>query len=207
MAVDSITIEGHIGQVNDETRVPVFGAHNVLNLQVAAAVALASGMNPENIWKALPLCHSAWGRNQFIQTQVGAEILFDAYNANPDSMAALLDNLEKLKLKGRKIGFFAEMLELGDYSSTAHRELGEKVGRSGFDAVAFYGEHAAEFAAGLSLAGFKNKSIISTTYEESLASSLVSMLKMDDLVLVKGSRGMKMERFVQLCQPLNFESK
>jgi UDP-N-acetylmuramoyl-tripeptide--D-alanyl-D-alanine ligase len=179
----------------------------VTNLRVAAAVGLAVGLKPEQILKALPLCRTSWGRNQFIETKKGAEILFDAYNANPDSMKALLANVPILAIPGKKIGYFAEMLELGPEAPDAHRQLGEEVGRAGLDVVSFYGPHAGPFAEGLKVSGFSKKQFISDTYEESVARELAGMLQKNDLALVKGSRGMKMERFVLLCDPLDFATK
>jgi UDP-N-acetylmuramoyl-tripeptide--D-alanyl-D-alanine ligase len=205
--MNSLTVEGQIQGVEKKVEIPVFGAQNMTNLRVVATVGLSCGMTPEQIWTALPLCKTAWGRNQFLETKRGAQILFDAYNANPDSMKALLQNVPALASRGRKIGVFAEMLELGDYAPAAHRELGEQVGRSGLDVVYFYGPDAAAFEAGIKASGFSKKLFISDTYEESIASEVAHMLDKEDLALVKGSRGMKMERFVFLCDPVNFEAK
>ena len=207
MSMRSLRIDGEIGGVPGEVEVPVFGAHNLTNLQVAASVALALGLTPEQIWRALPLCRTSWGRNQFLETKSGSEILFDAYNANPDSMKALLENVQILTTNGKKIGVFGEMLELGEASEPEHRELGQQVARAGLDVVYFYGPHASAFEAGMRDGGFSKLSFISNTYEESVASKLAGMLQKEDLVLVKGSRGMKMERFVRLCEPVGFEEK
>jgi UDP-N-acetylmuramoyl-tripeptide--D-alanyl-D-alanine ligase len=207
MTMRDLSVEGTVGGVAGRAKVPVFGAQNVTNLRVAASVALALGMTPERIWKALPLCRTSWGRNQFLETKIGAEILFDAYNANPDSMKALLENVSILSTAGKKIGVFAEMLELGDEAPHAHRELGERAGRAGLDIVFFYGPHATDFEAGLRASGFSKNSFITNSYEEKLATQLVHMLDKGDLVLVKGSRGMKLERFVTLCSPIGFEAK
>lgn len=207
MTMRSLTITGHIMGMPGEATVPVFGAQNLTNLCVAAACGSAAGMTAALIWDALPNCKTTWGRNQFVQTKSGAEILFDAYNANLDSMKALLDNMKLLEGTGQKIGVFGEMLEMGEHSGPGHRELGEQVGRAGFDVVYFYGKPSAEFAAGVKSSGFSKTLLISNAYEEKLASEVARMLQDGDLVLVKGSRGMKLERFVLLCDPVNFENK
>jgi UDP-N-acetylmuramoyl-tripeptide--D-alanyl-D-alanine ligase len=207
LTMSSITLEGNIAGVKGESKVSVFGEQNLTNLMVAASVALAIGMKPEEIWKNLERCKTNWGRNQLVHLKSGAELLFDGYNANPDSMKALLENVKLLQSKGKKVGVFAQMLELGDQSQNFHQELGEMAGRSGFDMVWFYGADAQAFERGLKSSGFHNKSIISNGYEESLASEVASMLNEHDTVLVKGSRGMKLERFVMACDPLDFSLK
>ena len=96
------------------------------------------------------------------------------------------------------------MLELGEVSSNAHYEIGEKAGKSGLDVIWFYGNHATDFEAGVKASGFNKKLYISITYEDSLASQISSVLKNGSFAFVKGSRGMKMERFVMMCRPLHF---
>ena len=134
-------------------------------------------------------------------------MIFDAYNANPDSMKALLDNVRLLDVKGRKVAVLAEMLEMGDAAAELHRQLGREVADADIDIVWFYGSSAADFELGLKDRGFNKKSFISNSYEESLASTVGSMLKTEDLVLVKGSRGMKMERFLPFAGAPEIQSK
>ncbi|MFN7455417.1 MAG: UDP-N-acetylmuramoyl-tripeptide--D-alanyl-D-alanine ligase [Pseudobdellovibrionaceae bacterium] len=204
LEMSGFTVRGRIGSQEAEARVPVFGAHNLTNVMVAAALGLAAGLTPDQIWKALPLFKTNWGRNQLVQTKTGAEILFDGYNANPDSMKALIDNVRLIRNAGKKVGVFGQMLEMGPFASEAHRELGEWAGRAGFDYLWFYGESAPEFQAGAKASGFSKNLMISNAYEDSLATELASVLNRGDIALVKGSRGMKLERFVLACQPTNF---
>lgn len=205
--MSSILVNGHIGGVEGQSRIHIFGEQNLVNLMVAASVALASGLTPAEIWKTLDRCKTNWGRNQLVKLKSGAELLFDGYNANPDSMKALLENVRLLRSKGQKVGVFAQMLELGDQSVDLHRELGEMVGRASLDVVWFYGADAPAFEAGLKSSGFSKTSVVSKSYEDSLASRVASMLKLHDTVLVKGSRGMKLERFVLACDPVDFSLK
>jgi UDP-N-acetylmuramoyl-tripeptide--D-alanyl-D-alanine ligase len=92
-------------------------------------------------------------------------------------------------------------------SAQLHQELGKSVGQTGFDDIWFYGDDHKAFEAGLKASGFSKKSMISASYEDSLASQVASMINDHDTVLVKGSRGMKMERFVMACDPLDFSLK
>jgi UDP-N-acetylmuramoyl-tripeptide--D-alanyl-D-alanine ligase len=203
MTLESMVVTGRILGVLGRAEVPVFGAQNLTNLMVASSVGIALGMEPKQVWEALGFCKTIWGRNQIVHTKSGAQILFDAYNANPDSVGALLDNLPIIKAPTR-MAVLAEMLELGPESATSHFEIGQKAGASGLDLIYFYGEHFADFTAGVKASGF-NKTLLATkTFEESAAKELAHKLKSGDFIIVKGSRGMKMERFVQACDPLDF---
>ncbi len=207
LTMASIVLQGSIAGIAGEAEVFVFGEHNLINLMVAASIALACRLTPQEIWAALPRCKTNWGRNQLVHLKSGAELLFDGYNANPDSMKALLDNVKLIKSGGKKVGVFAQMLELGESSAALHQELGKQVGAAGFDAIWFYGADQMAFEAGVKASKFSKKIMISDTYKDVLASELASVLKLSDTVLVKGSRGMKLERFVMACEPLDFSLK
>jgi UDP-N-acetylmuramoyl-tripeptide--D-alanyl-D-alanine ligase len=102
--LNGLHLVGHIGGEKGEAQVKSFGRQNVVNLMAASSLALAAGLKPKDIWAALPLCAGAWGRNQWLEHDSGARVLFDAYNANPESMSALLKNLyELMDVPGRRI--------------------------------------------------------------------------------------------------------
>jgi UDP-N-acetylmuramoyl-tripeptide--D-alanyl-D-alanine ligase len=204
LTASHIQITGKIAKEHSEQKIPIFGQHNLTNLMVAASVGLATEMPAAQIWKGLGNCRSTWGRNQIIKTKIGADILFDGYNANPDSMKALLENVSLIKNPGKKWAVFAEMLELGELSSALHFELGKLVGQNQFDGIWFYGPHAPDFESGLKKSGYTKNAVITKSYEDSLASDVASMLHPQDILFVKGSRGMKLERIVQACQPIGF---
>ncbi len=207
MSMEFLNVYGHIGSFQGEAKIPIFGQHNLTNLMAAACVGLAVGLTPFQIWSALPLCRTTWGRNQLVITETGAQVLFDGYNSNPDSMKALVENIPLLFSSGRRIGIFAEMLELGALSSTLHRSTGELVGTSCLDEIWFFGPHAEDFIQGLQRAGFKGKTRSSINYDPQISREIAQSLKKDDLVLVKGSRGMSLERFVKMTRPLDFHLK
>lgn len=196
-------IRGHAG----ETKVSVFGAQNLVNLMAAASLGLAVGMSPEQVWQALPLCRTNWGRNQLVNLKSKAQMIFDAYNANPDSMRALIENIKLLKNPGKKIGVFGEMLEMGEQAPALHRELGALVGKAGFDKVYFIGAHALDFFDGLKAAQFSKSCLVEKEFKPEMAESLCQELSEGDIAVVKGSRGMKLERFVMPCSPLDFSPK
>ena len=185
-------VEGHIFQQPFTSPVGFFGEQNVVNLGCAIAMACACAETATKIIQALPRCSTGWGRNQWLTLPNGSRALFDAYNANPDSMRALLDNARKLN--GRKFAILGDMLELGDYSQKFHTELGEQAATAGFEAIWFVGQQNAYFERGLKAAGFDKKLIVSSTCEESLALQLSAMLNPGDMVVIKASRGVGLER-------------
>jgi UDP-N-acetylmuramoyl-tripeptide--D-alanyl-D-alanine ligase len=207
LTMRGLKVTGLIGGQSGEAHVPVFGKQNLTNLMAAANIAYAAGISPEQIWKALPNCHTAWGRNQFIETHIGVEILFDGYNANPDSMNALIENIPLLKAKGEKIAIFGQMKELGSEAPRAHRNLGQLVGEAGFKQIYFIGEDHDYFAEGLEKSSFKGEKFIQAAFENSMGEKLKSSLQSGDLVVIKGSRGAETERFVPYCEPIKWSTK
>ncbi len=207
LGMDALEIEGHVLDVKKRLRIPLFGAQNLTNLMAAAALGLAAGLTAEQVWKGLENCRTTWGRNQLVHLLSGAEIIFDAYNANPDSMKALLENSRLLKNAGKKIGVFGEMLEMGDAAAELHRELGAGVGKVGFDKVYFVGSHARDFFEGLKQAQFTKACHVEKEFKEEMAVSLSQELQRGDIAVIKGSRGMKLEKFVLACAPLDFDLK
>jgi len=201
-----IEISGQIATIWGHAVIPVFGQHNLTNLLAAANLAYAVGMPADKIWKALPKCQSTWGRNQFIESALGVQILFDGYNANPDSMKALLANIKLINTNGHKIGVFGQMKELGDKASELHQDLGFAVSMSGYDQVYFIGENYIDFELGLKKSDFKNYKV-AADLTESLGQHFLQHIKSGDFISIKGSRGAKTERFVELCDPVNWKNK
>ncbi len=207
MSMSALTIKGTIRGREGTASVEVFGSQNLTNLMAAAALALAAGLTPEQIWNGLPQCKTNWGRNQLVHLKSGAQMIFDAYNANPDSMKALIDNMKLLTVSGRKIGVFGQMREMGAASAALHEELGTWVGQAGFDKVYFTGDDFEAFKKGLSQTGYKNPVLIEKDYKDSSGQDLAQFLKAGDIAVVKASRGTKLERFVFPCELLDFSEK
>ncbi len=191
---------------------PLFGTQNIANLMAASALALAAHTKPEKIFSGLVKCRTGWGRNQWVHLASGAQVLFDAYNANPDSFAVLLQNLVGVEKPGQKmIGVFSEMRELGSQAAPEHFALGQKVAQSPVETCFFIGDSAAQFKAGFEagLASSKKskKLEILNTYEDSLALKIKSMLDSKTLVVIKGSRGGALERVLTKLDPVDFTTK
>lgn len=201
---DGLKLKGFIKGQSGETFIPVFGKHNITNLLAAASLAVAADLTSEQVWKGLKNCKSHWGRNQKVKLKSGALALFDAYNANPDSMEALLDNVDSLKVKGRKIGVFGQMRELGAQSQHFHHLIGLKAGNVNFSKIFFYGDDFESFQNGLKESGFKGEVHIQEDFSDDLAKKLKTSIQTDDLVIFKASRGLRLERMLLSCDPIDF---
>lgn len=220
MTADSLSIEGVIKGVEGRAVIPVFGKHNVTNLMAAASLALVAGMSPQEIWTALPNCRSAWGRNQWVTLKSGARVLFDGYNANPESMRAAIENSTLLLAPAasdpaamsssppafkRGIAVLGEMRELGSHAAEMHEEMGHTLRDAGFSEVIFIGPSHEAVKRGLASA--PAKMTLLPAYDEKVAADLRAHLKAGDYVLIKGSRGMSLEVFLEALEPLDFKRK
>lgn len=203
---EGLRLKGEIRGQAGEAFISVFGRQNITNLLAAASLALAAGLTPQQIWSGLSQCQSHWGRNQKVTLKSGASALFDAYNANPDSMEALLMNVKGLSAK-RKIGVFGQMRELGELSQKFHEQLGEQVGQAGFAKVFFYGEDVESFNRGLKRSSYKGLAHTQKDFSDSLAHELSRNLTPGDFLVFKASRGLKLERMLMACEPLDFSLK
>ena len=199
--LDYLEIEGTVFGLAGKTSVPVFGRHNVVNLMAASCIAKAVGLTANEIWNALPLCKTGWGRNQLIKLPNGATVLFDGYNANPESMSALIKNIFETDSNGKKIAVLADMLELGSSANELHFELGKLTGQTDLDAIWFYGSHHEDFAKGVKAAGYAKRLIATDQFSPQIALELGNDLKSADIAVIKGSRGMKLERVLKEWYP------
>lgn len=126
-------------------------------------------------------------------------LIDDTYNANPVSMRNALTTLALLHAKGRKILVCADMLELGPQTTSLHRQMGELAGRVGLNAVFAVGKAARSF---IRAAHQVNRQMAAKHFSslDELHRELAEYLRPEDVVLVKGSRGMKMERTVHFLE-------
>ena len=142
-------IRDSIGGVEGHCELSFWGRHNIQNLAAAAALAYSSGLNPQKIWSSLPRCHTGWGRNQWLRAKNGGSILFDGYNANPESFNTLIENIQPLCAQGAQpMAVFGTMLELGENSPKAHFELGQLCRDLPWQTLVFVGPGGEDFARG-----------------------------------------------------------
>jgi UDP-N-acetylmuramoyl-tripeptide--D-alanyl-D-alanine ligase len=171
-----------------DAHVPQIGEHHAVNAAAAAAAAIAIGVDLESITARLSSAKAASPmRMEHHVRGDGVVVINDAYNANPESMAAALRAVATLG-KGRHIAVLGEMLELGEASRDAHLAIGRLAADLGFVRVVAVGTGAAAIAEGAGEIGETTEDV--DTAVEVLSASL----RADDVVLVKASRGGRLER-------------
>ena len=171
---------------------PLEGQHYVSDALAAISVGLHFAVTPENIQKGLASFQTMEGRQE-IFTYRDMTVIKDCYNAGPESMAAALNVLGNRP--GRKIAVLADMLELGSHSKAAHEKVGA-VAAEKADILLCYGAQSVAMQEGAAAAGMENAKHY--TDQAKMASDLAQMAKPGDVLLFKGSRGMKMENVLEL---------
>jgi UDP-N-acetylmuramoyl-tripeptide--D-alanyl-D-alanine ligase len=168
----------------------VAGRHNVINALAAAAVGVKFKIPEKKIVSALQ-GWAATNKRMEIILRNGITILNDTYNANPDSVLAALKTLQSMRIAGKKIVVLADMLELGEKAEHEHAKTGLAVTDSEFEYLLTFGP-LSRFTHEASKLAFAEH----FDSKEALVNALKSQLAAGDAVLVKGSRGMKMEEIV-----------
>jgi UDP-N-acetylmuramoyl-tripeptide--D-alanyl-D-alanine ligase len=193
----------HLGTESKRIQIRAIGPHNVGNALAAAALAHAAGLSLKEIAAGLAAFHGFDKRAQILtRPLLGLKVINDAYNANPASMQAAIDMLAHLKEGHRAIAVVGDMLELGDYSLEAHQAAGRGIGRVAIDFLAAYGTFAPEVVEAARTAGmaadraraFSDKAEIIAWLKKLRQKGLLAP---GDWLLLKGSRGMRMETLIQ----------
>ena len=179
-----------------ELFVPMLGRHAVYNALAATTVGLLLGVKPEQIQARFSSFHNT-GMRQKIYVKNGVTIIEDCYNAGPESTEAALDVLAGIKTDGRRIAVLGDMLELGNRSAAEHYRIGRlAVGKA--DLLLPYGEHSVRTLTGAITGGMNPKNTDHFDTHEDMAHMLKMRVSEGDVVLFKGSRGMRMEKVLQL---------
>ena len=175
---------------------PLFGNHNVANVLAAITVARTLGVEAAAIRRGLETVRPVPGRSQVIRGR--CTIVNDAYNANPESMAAAMRFVTGLRAGGRKVLVLGSMLELGAAAAPAHAALGELITAAAPDVVFLFGAETAPTAQALAAAGAAP--VLWTTRYEELEAAVLDSVRHGDTVLLKGSRGVALDRLVAPLQ-------
>ena len=174
-----------------EIRLPLPGRHNIRNALAAVAGAAAAGATLDDIRQGLESLHDVGGRLQRLRGRHGGTVIHDAYNANPASLAAALHTVGAGP--GRKWLVLGDMRELGPVASELHAQSGQEARTTGFERLYALGEHSRAAAAAFGEGGRHFTDL------EALVDALSRDLEHHaepPTILIKGSRGMRMERVV-----------
>lgn len=173
--------------------IPAVGRHNVYNSLAAIAAARELGLTAEEITSGLASFQPSAMR-QHIETRGSYTIINDAYNASPLSMASALETLREVAA-GRTVAVLGDMLELGSVAEEAHSRIGALAAAGGASVVVTVGSLARFIAQAAADGGAE--AVACETHGQAI-DELRRLLKPGDTILVKGSRGMKMEQIMAL---------
>lgn len=175
----------------------VIARHHISDALAGAAAGIAVGINLVEIASALEAFEPLPGRLRFLHGRNGIGILDDTYNASPSSVRAALETLHEVPSR-RKVLILGDMLELGSNAETDHRALAVDVAAAGVELVILAGKYTRLLGEELLAQGFSRGSVILFPDPDSIAHVLDGVLREGDLVLVKGSRGMRMEKVTEV---------
>lgn len=184
---------------------PMSGRHNLMNALAAAAVGTCFELTPEQIAGALREAHPPAMRGATLDFAAGFRVVDDSYNSNPRSLLSMVRTIVDASEKGtRKIVIAGEMLELGPDAAKLHRDAGREIAQLGVDVLWGVRGLAADLVAGAQEAGLKGTRFFQSSDEA--AAAIVKELAPNDLVLIKGSRGVATDRIVKVIEQ-SFERK
>ncbi|HYF82038.1 MAG TPA: UDP-N-acetylmuramoyl-tripeptide--D-alanyl-D-alanine ligase [Clostridia bacterium] len=197
---DGIDFEVNKGGASESFTVLLPGMHNVYNALSAIAVARLFDMKGSDIRKGLLSFKPSKMRMDIINTSNGVKIINDAYNANPESMKAAINVLQSLKAGGKSVCITGDMLELGDASEGEHYNIGAYAAEIGVDIIVAIGNFSDAVKKGAEDSGMSKNNLYAFLVKDEAASTLDKIIRPGDVVLVKGSRVMKMENIVDLLR-------
>ncbi|MCJ7825699.1 MAG: UDP-N-acetylmuramoyl-tripeptide--D-alanyl-D-alanine ligase [Anaerolineales bacterium] len=201
--VEGLGLEGllcviHHGEDAIHCRVPLLGRHSVHTILRAASVGIVEGLSWSEIIGGLQNTHNQL-RLVAGHTNSGALLLDDTYNAAPTSVIAALNLLDDLD--GRKIAVLGDMLELGEFEERGHRMVGARAAQV-VDLLITVGERAEWIAEEARAAGLSESQVVVLGSGDEVVEYLDENVGEGDVVLVKGSRGMRLDRIVTALEEI-----
>jgi len=182
--------------------VPVFlpnvlAKHLAYSVLGATAVGIALDLNLVEVADTLKYFSSPAGRMKLLAGINNSQLIDDTYNASPEATLAALDTLEEIEIEGKKIAVLGDMLELGDYEIKGHQLVGKRIAEMDLSLLVAVGERSQQIANSALAGGFSGEVKL---FADSLSAGqyLLDKIGGGDLVLLKGSQGMRMERAVKL---------
>ena len=190
-------VDGPKADFAGEYRIHLLGRHQVVNALFAIAIGMELGLGRAEVARGLAECRPLKMRLELWEAG-GVRLLDDAYNANVDSMLAALRTLQELACKGRRVAVLGDMAELGAHSEEAHEEIGRQAAELGIAQLFAVGKMAPVMGRAARAAGLNR--VFEFADVETAAAAVKSFVKPGDLVLLKASRVMRLERIGELLR-------
>ena len=172
-------------------RLALWGRHAALNALAALGAARAAGVPIAEAAPRLAAVEQQPGRGRVLRLFRGVALIDEIYNANPGAMEAVLAEVAKASWNGRRFAVLGDMFELGEFAPELHRAVGRAAARAGIGLLWAVGPLAAETVRGAAEAGLADARVFPDA--EAAAAEIGKALRDDDLLLIKGSRGVALE--------------
>lgn len=193
LSLDGFEAKVNYGGKKILLKFPVPGMHNLYNALAAMAAGLCFEIKADSIKDALAGFKPAKKRMEKLFAPGGIIIINDSYNANPTAVKQVLASLRDMKIEGKKIVVLGDMLELGEMEKVAHLEVGREVAVVSPDYFFTVGELAGISAENSVLSGMQRERVRTFSSNKEIAEEIKNLASRGDVVLIKGSRKMKME--------------
>jgi UDP-N-acetylmuramoyl-tripeptide--D-alanyl-D-alanine ligase len=184
-------VSGPAHDFSGEYRIGLLGRHQAVNAIFAIAVGAELGLDRADVERGLAESRPPKMRLELWEHN-GIRVLDDCYNANADSMLAALRTLRDLPFRGRRVVMLGDMAELGPQSERAHEQVGRHAADLGVEQLFAVGKMAAALARGARQAGLVR--VLEFAEVEAAADALKRFVKRGDVLLLKASRAMRLER-------------
>ncbi len=194
--LDGLHIRFRAGEQEDEFSLHMLGAHNALNAMAGLAVAREAGVAIEAAMAALSSLTAGDKRGQILEIG-GATILNDSYNSNPEALRSMIRTLAARPSAGRRILVAGEMLEMGEHGPALHLACGREAAEAGLDLVVAVQGNAEHLATAACAGGVP---AVFLRDADAAGVWLTQNLRTGDVVLVKGSRGVHLERAIEAAR-------
>jgi len=197
LGTDGLTFLLMINDKEMKVRLPLIGNYNVYNALSAAAAGSVCGIEIENIKKGLESFKGLPMRMELCHLDHDIRIINDSYNANPSSVKRAIETLSNISKSGHSFLAIGDMLELGDASMDAHKEIGRMIAGRSIDFLIVVGEMASFIGKEALLNRMEKQNVFFCKDADEAFNILDKNLRNGDILLVKGSRRMKMERIIE----------
>lgn len=195
LGLEGLRFDLVMGDERTSLRVPFLNRALVSNLLAACAVARSFGLKLRELLPALGDLPAVEHRGQLLEMKAGIRVYDDSYNSNPVALEAVLESLSRIPAR-RKIAVLGDMLELGPREIDFHREAGSRLPENGWDVLVTVGPRARHLAEAAVEHGLHPGAVHSFDEAMEAARWLRHFLQAGDLVLVKGSHGLALDRLV-----------
>jgi UDP-N-acetylmuramoyl-tripeptide--D-alanyl-D-alanine ligase len=182
----------------------ILGKHHVYPMLAGVSVALLFGITPDLVIEKFKKHKPPHGRMKILKGVRGSTLIDDSHNSSPVALEEALNVLGELRAKGRKIAVLGDMKELGSYSKAEHRRLGALAGKSAY-LIITVGTEAEGFAQGARDSGTPSDFIHSFSDSVKAGDYLSELIKEGDIVLIKGSQSMRMEKITRILLDKSFD--